>query len=160
MSSPDDDNNADRRKGDAEQPTPAASPPGGEDAAPVGYGRPPPERRFRKGQSGNPKGRPKGARGLKAEAAEVLNETFPVAGSGKRVTASKAMLLKQREKAIKTGDTRATMFMLGFAQVEEEEQLARASEAERQALDEQDRALIEAALQRLASAKPSAGENP
>jgi len=154
-----DDANPDRRKGEAEQPTPAASPPGGEDAAPVGYGRPPPEHRFKKDQSGNIKGRPTGARGLKAEAAEVLNETFPVNGSRKRVTARKAMLLKQREKAIKHGDTRAASLLLGFAQAAEEEQLARASEAERQALDEQDDALIEAALRRLAPAKPSAGES-
>jgi hypothetical protein len=122
------------------------------DGGPVGYGRPPRRCCFKKGVSGNPKGRPKGARGLKAEAAEVLDETFPVNGSRKRVTARKAMLMKQREKAIKQGDARAAALLLGYARDQEEEAQARAAEADRQAIDEQDKALIEAALKRLGKA--------
>lgn len=38
----------------------------------VGYGRPPADTRFRKGQSGNPRGRPKGIKSL----AQLLTETF------------------------------------------------------------------------------------
>jgi hypothetical protein len=130
-----------------DKPPTAPGSPGGEET--VGYGRPPVGHRFKKGQSGNPKGRPKGARGLKSEIAEVLNETFPVAGSRKRVTTRKAVLLKQREKAIKSGDARAASLLLGFAQSLEDEEAARASQAETEARDEHDRALIEAALLRL-----------
>jgi hypothetical protein len=119
---------------------------------PIGYGNPPRRHCFAKGVSGNPKGRPKGARGLKAEAAEVLDETFPVNGSRKRVTARKAMLMKQREKAIKQGDARAAALLLGYARDQEDEAQARAAEADRQAIDEQDLALIEAALKRLGKA--------
>lgn len=39
----------------------------------VGYGKPPQASRFRKGQSGNPKGRPPGARGLTTLARKVLD---------------------------------------------------------------------------------------
>jgi hypothetical protein len=40
----------------------------------VGYGRPPPHSRFKKGQSGNPWGRPPGAKNLKTVLNEALNE--------------------------------------------------------------------------------------
>jgi hypothetical protein len=38
----------------------------------VGYGRPPKHSQFQKGKSGNPKGRPKGAK----DAASIMNELF------------------------------------------------------------------------------------
>src|SRR4051812_111432 len=41
----------------------------------VGYGRPPVQTRFRPGQSGNRRGRPKGARNLASELQAVLAET-------------------------------------------------------------------------------------
>jgi hypothetical protein len=51
-----------------------ASPPTEGNAAgyEVGYGRPPKHTRFRKGQSGNPKGRPKGAKAFNTIVRETL----------------------------------------------------------------------------------------
>src|ERR1700730_2597206 len=40
----------------------------------VGYGRPPAETRFQKGQSGNPEGRPRGTKKLVTLLAEVLSQ--------------------------------------------------------------------------------------
>lgn len=40
----------------------------------IGYKKPPRHTRFRKGQSGNPKGRPKGTQNLKTDLAEELSE--------------------------------------------------------------------------------------
>jgi hypothetical protein len=40
----------------------------------TGYGNPPAEHRFRKGQSGNPKGRPKGSTSKRATVTTVLLE--------------------------------------------------------------------------------------
>jgi len=41
----------------------------------VGYGRPPVHARFRPGQSGNPKGRPKGSRNKRTAMAEQIFDT-------------------------------------------------------------------------------------
>jgi hypothetical protein len=40
----------------------------------VGYGKPPRETRFQKGQSGNPRGRPCGAKNLNTRVREALKE--------------------------------------------------------------------------------------
>jgi uncharacterized protein DUF5681 len=48
----------------------------------VGYGKPPPHTRFRKGQSGNPRGRPAGAKNLKTLLADALNEFVVVTENG------------------------------------------------------------------------------
>jgi hypothetical protein len=44
----------------------------------VGYGRPPVHTRFKAGQSGNPRGRPKGAKGLNTLAREILTAKVSV----------------------------------------------------------------------------------
>lgn len=49
----------------------------------VGYGRPPRATRFKKGQSGNPLGRPRKTKGQRAIAARVLGETQRLAGQPK-----------------------------------------------------------------------------
>ena len=49
----------------------------------VGYGKPPRRHQFRPGQSGNPRGLPKGAKGLKAELREELNEWVTITSEGK-----------------------------------------------------------------------------
>lgn len=74
----------------------------------VGYCKPPKHTRYKKGQSGNPNGRPKGARGLKHDLRKVLNEKVTVAENGRQVRVSKQLLVLMQlsSKAIK-GDLRA-----------------------------------------------------
>ena len=50
----------------------------------VGYGRPPEETRFRKGRSGNPKGKAPGRKSLKTELLEELAVKVTVAENGRR----------------------------------------------------------------------------
>jgi Family of unknown function (DUF5681) len=50
----------------------------------VGYGRPPMTTRFRPGQSGNPRGRPKGARNLSTIVAAALSERVAINENGRR----------------------------------------------------------------------------
>ena len=50
----------------------------------VGYKRPPLHTRFRKGQSGNPRGRPRGSKNFSTLLTEALNEPVVVTEDGRR----------------------------------------------------------------------------
>lgn len=82
----------------------------------VGYGSPPLHSRFKPGQSGNPRGRPKGSLNFATDLKNTL--LAPVAlndgGKPRRVTTQKAALLRLREKALK-GDVRALDKLLSYA---------------------------------------------
>jgi len=93
----------------------------------VGYKKPPKNTRFKPGQSGNPNGRPKGAKNLRTELAEGLQERIALREGGKRRTVSKQCALVKRlmERALQ-GDTRAaslivTMVARFLNQAEEED---------------------------------------
>jgi hypothetical protein len=58
----------------------------------VGYRKPPNHTRFRKGQSGNPSGRPKGSRSLKDAVFKALNETVTITVNGRRKKLTKLQL--------------------------------------------------------------------
>ena len=74
----------------------------------VGYGKPPVTTRFKPGQSGNPRGRPKGAKGLNTIVRETLGGKLAVRTSQgtKKISKIEAVLQKTLEKAQK-GDARA-----------------------------------------------------
>lgn len=74
----------------------------------VGYGRPPKHTQFKKGQSGNPKGRKKGARGLKTDLRAELGQRVEITENGKQVKLTKQQLMVKQlaAKAVK-GDIRA-----------------------------------------------------
>jgi hypothetical protein len=70
----------------------------------VGYGKPPRHTQFAKGQSGNPRGRPAGAKNLKTLLNEALNEPVIVAENGgrRKITKRRAIvtqLVNQSAKA-------------------------------------------------------------
>ena len=81
----------------------------------VGYGKPPKHSQFKKGQSGNPKGRPRGKRNMASLVAEVLAQKVTITANGKRkrVSSETALLLRLREKAL-GGDLRALQIMLSL----------------------------------------------
>jgi len=79
----------------------------------VGYGSPPRATRFRKGESGNPRGRPKGARNLATEFADALKGEITVVENGRRkvMTRQKALIKGLVNDALK-GDPRARGLVL------------------------------------------------
>jgi hypothetical protein len=62
----------------------------------VGYKHPPKEHQFRPGQSGNPAGKPKGARSFKSDLRDELNELVPITEGGREIELSKQRLLIKR----------------------------------------------------------------
>jgi hypothetical protein len=83
----------------------------------VGYGRPPERTRFRPGQSGNPNGRPKGAKNVTVMARAALERKVPVVAKGVRqkMTVREVSVRKLSDKAL-TGDQRALAFLLALAE--------------------------------------------
>jgi hypothetical protein len=76
----------------------------------VGFKRPPAEHRFKQGQSGNPRGRPKDRKNFATMLREIVNRKVPVSGSAKRVTMGEAVLHRLFRAAV-SGDAK----MLGMA---------------------------------------------
>jgi hypothetical protein len=73
------------------------------DSYEVGFGKPPERTRFKKGRSGNPKGRPRKKPDLYSELTKVLREnvTITVEGQQNKVTVQQALLLRLRDQALR-----------------------------------------------------------
>lgn len=80
----------------------------------VGYGKPPRHTRWKKDQSGNPKGRPPKATPDAASVAAILDGTVPVktGGSEARMPAFEASVRKLVSKAVNDGDVQAALEFL------------------------------------------------
>ena len=79
----------------------------------VGYGKPPVHTRFKKGQSGNPRGRPRGAKNNATLLKEALDQTVAINENGRRrhITKRGAMFTQLANKAAQ-GDHRAIQTVL------------------------------------------------
>lgn len=79
----------------------------------IGYRKPPVETRFRKGQSGNPNGRPVGTFSIKSALEKALNETVSVMERGKkRILLKGDVVAQQLVNKAASGELRAIRLLL------------------------------------------------
>ena len=81
----------------------------------IGYGKPPKTSQFKKGKSGNPRGRPKGSLNLATDLTAELGEYITVREDGRprKVSKQRALIKSLMAKALQ-GDVRATASLLAL----------------------------------------------
>jgi hypothetical protein len=113
----------------------------------VGYATPPSETRFRKGVSGNPKGRPKGTQNVATVLQQTLQERVVIIENGQRKTITKLeAALKQLINKAASGDLGALKLLVTLERSAEERLPSEASEKER--FGEADQHVMESILKR------------
>ena len=79
----------------------------------VGYGKPPRNTQFKKGQSGNPRGRPSGSKNLATLVSVALNEpVIVVENGGRRKITKREAIIKQLVNRSTKADWRAIKILL------------------------------------------------
>ena len=87
--------------------------PNGKDGYEVGYGKPPRHTCFKKGQSGNPRGRPRGSKNLRTLLNEALNELVVVTEEGgRRKITKREAIITQLVNRSASADLRALKILL------------------------------------------------
>jgi len=123
----------------------------------VGYGKPPKASRFQKGQVGNPKGRPPGAKNFKTNVRNALNSRvrMKLDGKSKNVSSQEAVLLTLMEQALGKRNMPAIKTALELGRLYNDDEIA----TEVSALSEGDNALLNAYVERHASESLEEDEN-
>ncbi|MGY3346649.1 MULTISPECIES: DUF5681 domain-containing protein [unclassified Bradyrhizobium] len=111
----------------------------------VGYGKPPEHSQFKPGQSGNPKGRPKGTRNFKTDVREMLQSPVNITKDGriKSITTQRASLERLRSDAL-NGNQRANENLLRYG-----EKLDEANVTVDAPLEAGDQAILDAYVRRV-----------
>jgi hypothetical protein len=112
----------------------------------VGFGKPPKNNRFRKGASGNPKGRPKGRRNLATVLQQTLQERVVINENGIRKTVTKLeAAVKQLVNQAASGDLVALRQLTALAKSAEDQVVDLPSEK----LSDSDSKVMQSVLKRL-----------
>jgi hypothetical protein len=121
----------------------------------VGYSKPPPAHQFKPGESGNPKGRPKGAKNESTILREIFERRID-SRSGDRerkITVLEGILLRITEDSLK-GNTKSAAFLLNrYAAMV-------SGELQRQDISDDDREVLEAFARRFAAQRAIQGAKP
>jgi hypothetical protein len=81
----------------------------------VGYKHPPKHRQFQPGKSGNPNGRPQGARNFKTDLREELSESISIREGDRDISISKQRaLIKRLVASAIEGDARSIAMLMSF----------------------------------------------
>ena len=114
----------------------------------VGYRSPPEATRFKRGVSGNPRGRPKGSLNVATVLTKTLRERVTITENGRRKTVTKLeAALKQLVNKAAAGDLSALRHLTSLARDAEAQQNER--DRQQQHLDEFDRDVMKGILRRL-----------
>jgi len=114
----------------------------------VGYKRPPLHTRFKKGQSANPRGRPRGSKNLSTLLDDALNEPVVITENGKSRRITKRQLgVRQLANKFAMAEAQVTKFLLGL--MLERERLGLAAPTERRSFGTADEKVIANLLKRL-----------
>src|SRR5215467_13340135 len=108
----------------------------------IGYKKPPLHTRFKKGQSGNPRGRPRGVKNFSTVLNDALNQPVFVTENGRRRKISKRELgIRQLVDKFAMAEMQATKMLLGLM-LERERLMAAAPPAERPSFGTADEKVI------------------
>ena len=121
----------------------------------VGYGQPPGEHQFKPGQSGNPKGRPRGAKNEATILYELLHRKISIREGGRtrKITVLEAILLRFTEDSLK-GNTKSAAFLLN------RNGTLLSGEPQRPDISDDDQEILEAFAQRLVAQRAIKGMKP
>lgn len=134
------------------RPKPLPPKPAAEDDQPyeVGYGKPPRQSRFQPGKSGNPKGRPKNAKGFKTIIRAAMLQKVRVRSGGKERTISRAEALVMKVVELASKDNfKATEKLLIWYQEAVPESSVEGPRVSREVLSETDHATLDALRDRI-----------
>jgi hypothetical protein len=125
----------------------------------VGFGKPPKTTRFKPGESGNRRGRPKGSENFRTILAEEMSAQIEVKEGGKRRSVSKQRVAtRQLVNKAATGDLKA--FALLAEMLRKTGQLANEPPAEVPALDQRDLRALDRFAALFAGAQAADGGRP
>ena len=117
----------------------------------VGYGKPPRHTRFEPGRSGNPRGRPPGAKNMKTLLSKALNELVVVTEpGGRRKVSKREAIVTQLVNRSAKADYGAIQILLGMLRDVEGDTDAHSSDA---AFTEADQQIIQRIRSRLRDEK-------
>ena len=117
----------------------------------VGYGKPPRHTRFEPGRSGNPRGRPPGAKNMKTLLSKALNELVVVTEpGGRRKVSKREAIVTQLVNRSAKADYKAIQILLGMLRDIEGDTDAHSSDA---AFTEADQQIIRRIRSRLRDEK-------
>jgi hypothetical protein len=121
----------------------------------VGYGKPPRAHQFKPGQSGNPKGRPKGAKNEATILYELLHRKIAIRESGRtrKITVLEAILLRFTEDSLK-GNTKSATFLLN------RHSAVVSGEPQQSDISDDDQEILEAFAQRVLAQRAIKGVKP